>query len=249
MENTRIRSGIPGLDTMLGGGLLKTSLTVVAGGTGSGRTIFVSQFLFKGATAHSEPGLFISFDDQKDSLYANLSQFGWDLADLERKQRIVFIEYPHNELAAFAEQESAMKDLISTLGIKRVVVDSITPFSLMFTSQEERRLNVMKLVSAVKRWKVTSLISAETIHGNEDSQFPHTVSGAESFADGFIHLSFHKIEGKRRRAVEIVKMRGCRHEHEIRRAQINSQGFAIEIPKKPEEAQAHKKVFSDGNQA
>jgi len=244
MELARVRSGVPGLDTMLGGGFPRNSLTVVAGGTGSGRTIFLSQFLIKGATLHKEPGLFISFDDQKNSLYPSLAQFGWDLMELERTQQVVFIEYPHNELAAFAEQESAMKDLISTLGIKRVVVDSITPFSLLFTSPEERRLNVMRLVSAIKSWKVTALIAAETIHGAEQS-FPHTVSGAESFADGFIYLSYHQQGGRRSRAVEIIKMRGCRHTHEVRRAQIGSQGFVIEIPPKSAPQQ---KVASDGKQ-
>lgn len=226
METHRVKSGIGGLDAMLGGGFVKNSVVAIAGGTGSGRTIFISQFLYTGATEFSEPGLFISFDEQKDSIYANLAAFGWDLMDLERKQKIVFIEYPHKELASFAEQEGAMKDLVSTLGIKRVAIDSITPFSLMFGSQEERRLNVMKLVSAVKSWKVTAMISAETIHGNEDA-FPHTVSGVESFADGFIYLSYHKSEGRRSRAVEIVKMRGLRHGHEIMPAHITENGFAV----------------------
>lgn len=229
METHRVKSGIPGLDPMLGGGFVKNSVVAVAGGTGSGRTIFISQFLYRGATEQNEPGLFISFDDQKDSLYANLAVFGWDLMDLERKQKIVFIEYPHNELASFAEQEGAMKDLVSTLGIKRVAIDSITPFSLMFSAQEERRLNVMKLVSAVKSWKVTAMISAETIHGTDET-YPHTVSGVESFADGFIHLSYHKKEGKRGRAVEIVKMRGLKHEHESRMAHITESGFVIGAP-------------------
>ncbi|MFA6489980.1 MAG: ATPase domain-containing protein [Candidatus Micrarchaeia archaeon] len=236
----KIKSGIPGLDAMMGGGFAKGSTVAVAGGTGSGRTIFISQFLYKGAIEHNEPGLFISFDDQKDSLYPNLASFGWDMLDLERKQKIVFIEYPHNELAAFADQESAMKDLIATLGIKRVVIDSITPFSLMFSSSEERRLAVLKLVSAVKGWKCTTLISSEILHGSEE-QFPHTVSGVESFCDGFIHLSFRRDGGKRVREVEIVKMRGSKHEHEFRVAQITEDGFVVGSGAKP----SKKKVVAD----
>jgi KaiC/GvpD/RAD55 family RecA-like ATPase len=230
MEASRVKSGIPGLDPMLGGGFVKNSVVAVAGGTGSGRTIFVSQFLYKGASEFSEPGLFISFDEQKESLFSNLASFGWDLLELERKHKMVFIEYPHNELAAFAEQEGAMKDLISSLGIKRVVIDPITPYALMFSTHEERRLNTFKLVSAVRGWKVTALISAETAHGPAEV-FPHTVSGVESFADGFIHLSFHRQDSRRLRSVEIVKMRGCRHEHEARPVQISEHGFAVGVPK------------------
>ena len=90
MEVHRVKSGIPGLDSMLGGGFTKNSVVAVAGGTGSGRTIFVSQFLYKGAAESGEPGLFISFDEQKDSLYANLMSFDWDMLALESKQKIVF---------------------------------------------------------------------------------------------------------------------------------------------------------------
>jgi KaiC/GvpD/RAD55 family RecA-like ATPase len=229
MEHPRVKSGVAGLDAMLGGGYAKNSVVAVAGGTGSGRTSFVSQFLVKGATDYGEPGLFLSFDEQKDSIYANMASFGWDMMSLERDHKLVFIEYPQNELAAFAEQESAIKDLIDSLGIKRVAIDSITPYALMFSSPEERKLNTFKLVSAVKGWKVTCLISAETVHGTE-STFPHTVSGVESFADGFIHLSFSRAAGKRSRAIEIVKMRGSKHEHEIKPLNITSKGFLVGNP-------------------
>ncbi len=228
-EAARVKSGIPGLDPMLGGGFLKNSVVAVAGGTGSGRTTFVSQFLVKGAADFGEPGLFLSFDEQKESVYSNMASFGWDMLSLEKSHKLVFIEYPQNELAAFVEQESALRDLIDSLGIKRVVIDSITPYALMFSTPEERRLNVLKLVSALKGWKVTSLISAELIHGTDDS-FPHTVSGVESFSDGFIHLSFMRQEGRRARALEIMKMRGSRHEHEVKPATIGSKGFVIGAP-------------------
>ncbi|MCX6773254.1 MAG: hypothetical protein NTV88_05830 [Candidatus Micrarchaeota archaeon] len=237
MENTKQKSGIPGLDSMLGGGIPRGSVVTVAGGTGSGRTIFVSQFLVKGAIDSNEPGLFLSFDQQKDSIYSNLSQFGWDLTALERAQKLVFIEYPANELSAFAEQEGALRDLIETLGIKRIVIDSITPYSVLFQSDEERRMNVLKLVNAVKSWKATCMISAEDKPGSQPDALPHTISGVESFSDGFVHLSYLRRENKRVRAVEVIKMRGSHHEHELREAHITDKGFAIgaageEKPKK-----------------
>ena len=221
-----VKSGIPGLDRMLGGGFPKNSVIAVSGGTGSGRTIFVSQFLIKGATEFGEPGLFLSFDEQKGGLQANLLSFEWDMALLERERKIVFIEYPQNELSAFVEQESALKELIVTLGIKRVAIDSITPFSLLFSTMEERRLNTLRLFNALKGWKTTCMVSAEDAPGSDDA-FPHTVSGVESFADGFIHLQYRRKGTKREREIEVVKMRGCRHEHEVRPAFITNKGFVV----------------------
>jgi circadian clock protein KaiC len=230
MELHRVRTGVAGLDRMLGGGFMKNSVVALAGDTGSGRTIFASQFLVKGATDYGEPGLFLSFDEQKNSIYANLASFGWDLLELESEQKVTFIEYPQNELSAFVEQESAIRDLIHTIGIKRVVVDSMSPFALLFSNPEERQMNTLRLVSAIKGWKVTSLICSETLPAHHEMAVPRTISGVESFADAFIHLSFMKKDGRRQRAVEIVKMRGSKHEHEVRTAEITDKGFVIESP-------------------
>lgn len=139
MQPQKVKSGIAGLDGMLDGGFVKNSVVAVAGETGSGRTIFISQFLYKGAVEHDEPGLFISFDEQKASIYSNLASFGWDLMELEREHKMVFIEYPHNEIRSFVEQEGAIRDLIQTLGIKRVAIDSITSYALMFSSPKSAR--------------------------------------------------------------------------------------------------------------
>ncbi|MCX8196757.1 MAG: hypothetical protein N3G80_00350 [Candidatus Micrarchaeota archaeon] len=222
----KVKSGIPGLDKMLGGGFPKGSVIAVSGGTGSGRTTFVFQFLAAGALEYDEPGLFLSFDEQKSSIYPHLASFGWDLVELEKKQQVVFIEYPQNELSSFVEQEGAIRDLIDTLGIKRVALDSITPFALLYTNPEERRTNTLKLVSALRSWKTVSLVSAEDIPGSSTT-FPHTISGIESFADGFIHISFLREGRVRHRTVEVIKMRGCKHEHETRLALLTEKGFMI----------------------
>jgi KaiC/GvpD/RAD55 family RecA-like ATPase len=110
----------------------------------------------------------------------------------------------------------------------------------LYTNPEERRTNTLKLVSALKGWKATCMISSEDVPGSEHS-FPHTVSGVESFADGFIHLSFMRQESRRNRAVEIIKMRGCRHEHEIRPASIQEKGFVVSSPEAEKKKEGRKK--------
>ena len=237
MQSQKVKSGIAGLDTMLDGGFVKNSVVAVAGETGSGRTIFISQFLYKGAVEHDEPGLFISFDEQKNSIYSNLASFGWDLMELEREHKIVFIDYPQNEIRSFVEQEGAIRDIIQTLGIKRVAIDSVTSYALLFSSSEERQMNTLKFINAIKGWKATCLISSEVVP-SLSSGVPHTISGIESFADGLIHLSFLKQDGKRSRAIEIVKMRGSKHEHEVKPAFITDKGFVVGSIERKEKKEA-----------
>ena len=62
-ELARVPSGIPGLDQITRGGLPANRLTLVAGGAGSGKTIFAAQYLAEGV-ARGEPGVFVTFEER-----------------------------------------------------------------------------------------------------------------------------------------------------------------------------------------
>lgn len=221
----KVKSGIPGFDEIAGGGLNRSSICSILGPTGSGRTTFALQFLVKGIES-GENGLLISFDQQKGNFFANALPFGWDLPELEQQKKFIFIEYPHNELEHFIEQEGAIRDLIDSLNIKRVAIDSITPFAVLFPETDERMRNLMKLVQALRKWNVTILVSAEDISSNQS--MPRSSSSIESFSDGLIHLTFERTQdGRRVRAIEIVKLRGCSHQHGAFEAKLDSHGFSL----------------------
>lgn len=223
--SAKVKSGIPGMDELTGGGFNRSSICAVIGPTGSGRTTFALQFLINGIE-EGENGLLISFDQQKANFFANALPFGWDLPELEQQKKFIFIEYPHNELEHFIEQEGAIRDLIDSLDIKRVTIDSITPFAVLFPEADERMRNLMKLVQALRKWNVTILITAEDISTNQS--MPRSLSGIESFSDGLIHLTFERTaDGRRVRAVEVVKLRGCAHQHGAFEANLDSGGFSL----------------------
>jgi circadian clock protein KaiC len=227
---SKVKSGIPGLDKITGGGFTPGQLIVVAGKTGCGRTTFGVEFLVNGIEDYNENGLLLSFDEKKKSVFANMASYGWDLAELERGRKFVFIEYPHNEMLQFVEQESAVQDLIEALGIKRVVIDSITPFALMFPEGSERHGNLMKLVANVRKWGCTTMVIAEDV-SDPGHGLPKTVSGIELMADGIIHLTF-VLEGKvRSRAIEVIKLRGASHKQGLFNYKIDTSGFSVIVTK------------------
>ncbi len=225
----KVTSGIPGMDDMLGGGYTKNSIVTLAGSTGSGRTTFATQFLVQGYRQNKEPGLYLSFDEPKFSIFANLGGYNWDLPDLEREKHVVFIEYPHNELGDFMAQEGSLLELIDTLGVERVVFDSITPLALL-SEGDARRRELTKLVNTIRRWGVTALILAEDMHGSP-GEIPRTTVGIEALTDGFIHLGWAHDGSRRSRTLEIVKMRGSAHEHVLRPAFISERGFSLVMEK------------------
>ena len=72
----RVKTGIPGLDELIGGGLPRGSCTLLSGKSGTGKTILSMQYIVKGITDYGEPGVFVSFEREPDALYEDMKGFG-----------------------------------------------------------------------------------------------------------------------------------------------------------------------------
>jgi circadian clock protein KaiC len=194
-------TGIDGLDHMLGGGIPKGSVVLVSGGTGSGKSILASQFLYKGITEYKEPGFYISFDERKRSMYRNLAKFGWNFSAYEAQKKFIFIEYPIHEAKEFLAQESTLFNLIVELEIERMVIDPITPFTMLYEDEQRKRQEMMKLIDTLRSWGTTTLLISEQ-KGKDET------IGIEPLCDGVIKLSDIPQNGFSLKTLEIVKMRG-----------------------------------------
>jgi len=79
MSQNRVKTGIVGLDEMLGGGFLPQSANLVEGAPGTGKTTIALQFIYNGIIQFDEPGIVISFEEFPTQYYHDAAQFGWDL--------------------------------------------------------------------------------------------------------------------------------------------------------------------------
>lgn len=234
----KLKTGIKGLDKILGGGIPKENIIIVAGGVGTGKSTFGMQFLEEGIRGNDETGLYISFEEKKIPTLRHMRELGLNIKKLEEEKKLIFIEFPISELEQLFEQEDAIKTMIETTDVKRVVIDPITPFGLLQKNELEKRQNLLHFISKIRTWETTTLLIGEDGRFKENG-IPKTISGIENFTDGFIHLS-NKLENrKRRRGLEIVKMRGCSYEEKIYDFSITKKGLEIkETPslktKKPE---------------
>ena len=77
MEETRLKTYIPGFDKAIEGGFVKNSLNLVSGGAGTGKTIFCLQYLYNGVVGDNQNGLFVSFEENIDDLRKDAQGFGW----------------------------------------------------------------------------------------------------------------------------------------------------------------------------
>src|SRR6266487_1275746 len=90
--SSRTPTGIPGLDKLLTGGLPKSRIILLCGGPGTGKTIMSSQYLVNGILDYEESGVYVSLDENKQHVFEEMLDFGWDFEDLEKKKNLIFQE-------------------------------------------------------------------------------------------------------------------------------------------------------------
>ncbi|MBU0532768.1 hypothetical protein KKB44_04715 [Candidatus Micrarchaeota archaeon] len=229
MERKLVKTGIPGLDNILGGGFLEGSIITLSGRTGSGRSTFALQYLYNGAMVDNEPGLYISIEESKQDFIFHMSGYNWDLEEAEKLNKLLFLDYPIYEVDQILTQYGAIQEIITSTNVKRVVVDSMMPIALFFPDQDERKKGFLKLIDNIRKWGTTTLMIAEDTHSKNIGSLPSTAYGIESFTDGWVNIYFHYDDAmqERRRAVEVIKMKGIRHSNKAYPAAIDKDGFKI----------------------
>jgi circadian clock protein KaiC len=181
----RISTGVPGLDSLIEGGIPKGNTAMIAGNPGTGKTILCSHFVYYGLITKDENALYISFSESKTQFYANTERFGMDFEKFERQKKFTFLA-----LASFTKSgiQDTLEEILSTIRntkAKRVVLDSFSAISLAFEDQSEARTTVQVLLGKIMRSEeVTTMLIIEVPFGRNSIG-----SGIEeSVADGIIQL-------------------------------------------------------------
>src|SRR5467141_2280476 len=156
-----VLTGIDGLDEMLGKGVPTGHIITVLGSFGTGKTTFALQFLMQGLI-NGEKAIFISLEEDADSVIANAASFGWDLPTYikEKKLHIVKLE-PADAKTTVTRIRSELPDFIKRSGASRVAIDSISQLKMPFADDTERRENLFALCNQLKRPGATCVLTAE----------------------------------------------------------------------------------------
>lgn len=221
----RIRTGIPNFDELIEGGFEKNSTNLIVGSSGSGKTIFATQFLIEGMKK-GEKCLYITFEEKKKQFYSNMKDFGWNLEEYEKKDLFKFLEYTPIKVKTMLEEGGGtIETIVLTEKISRIVIDSITSFALLFEDELARREAALALFNMIKKWSCTSLLTSE----EEPLEDKKTSSKSLEFeSDSIILLYFIREKNQRQRYLEILKMRGTKHSKKIYKFSIDKSGIVIE---------------------
>ena len=216
----RTKTGVPGLDDIMGGGIPRQNLIVVSGDPGSGKTIFCLEYLYFGAMTYKEPSVFISLEESEEELTRIASYFGWDLQALIAEKKLVLITV---ELYDFDKLRGTIEDAINSIGAKRLIIDPGVVFRLYFERELDARKRILSLGRMLKKSGCTAIITNEISLDKSSSLF-----GLEEYvADGVILLYHTKLEDRFVRSIGVLKMRGTKISEKLHPVTITSEGLKV----------------------
>ena len=200
-----VRTGIKGLDTILSGGIPRTNVILLEGAIGTGKTTLGTEFVYRGASEFGEPGVIVLFEVSPEKLVRDAAGFGWDLAALERDNKLKII---FTTRAVFRQElqqaDSLLLEEAARLGARRLFVDGVAAIPSNDNSAEPREI-FHALVEGVQRENLTAILAVDAA----------ALSGAhaaalseESIADTVIRLKMEDAARATVRSIEIVKSRG-----------------------------------------
>ncbi len=242
MDSTysKVKTGIPGLDSIISGGMKMGRTVTVSGPPGSGKTTFGLQYLYSGAKDFDESGVYLTMSQNIDDIKNDCKSFGWDFDDLITKEKILMVDARpfkiqdeligkdeslyRGEQLPFEHLTKLILSSIKRIDAKRVVIDSLTILAMQYNDQFYMRQGLQGMVQALENFGVTSLILSEY---SEKDNVP-----LEWFVtSGIIQLRHTRKEDGMERTIQVTKMRGIKHSEQIHLIELDSDGLHLLHPR------------------
>jgi circadian clock protein KaiC len=216
-ELAKVGTGMAGLDELAHGGLPKGRLTLVSGTAGTGKTILGVQFLLAGITDADEAGVWVAFEETPEDVREAMLSFGWDIGRAENENKFRFVDASpnfeqrdfipgHYDLTALL---SRIEHAVREIGAKRVVLDSAETLFAQFTETAPVKNLLLSVAFRLAEMEVTSVMTTE----RTEEYGPVARHEVEDFASRNVIILRNALTGeRRRRTIEILKMRGTQHE-------------------------------------
>ena len=229
----RIRSGVPGLDQLVQGGLLENRVYTICGPPGSGKTTFCMQFLVQGGI-EGTPGLYVAFHESPENIFLDMCNYTFGLPNLVKRNMVQFLDMSGaNPLAWLTEDDESpspgnvlttIKKIIEEQNIGRLVIDSLKAIKFSYSKPQVARRDMTRFMHGLKELGCTTVIISEL----ED---PDRYEIEQHLSHGLIFLHNFFQNNKMVRSLQIMKMRGTRHDCEMRKIVFGVKGLQVDASK------------------
>lgn len=215
----RLSMGVTHLDDMLGGGLPQGYSLLIAGPSGSGKSLLAAAFLEEGARC-GEKGVIAVFEQRPNHLRS------LELTRLIKNDQVGVVDRRVPDLSIDEIVQQLFSE-IQRLGATRVVIDSLSGFELAVAPafREDFRESLSRMVSALSGTGVTVLMTSELEDRYSDLRF--SPYGTAFLTDAIIVQRYIEVDSRLQRIMAVVKVRASAHSDELRMYRIDDNGVQI----------------------
>ena len=244
----RIKTGIPGFDELIEGGLLKNRVYLLSGPPGCGKTTFCVQFLAAGGI-NKEPGLYVSLSESVDTIVSDMANYHLKVRGLIDMNRIMFLDMgPEMEYGLYDTMYQSISfgtdepngdpelsaptphlifekiaQYVEDHKIERLAIDSVSNirFSTQNHAQEDKEIH--RFVRNLKNLGCSTILISELTN-------PNAYSTEQFAAHGVIFLHHYLDDNTKSmvRGVQVIKMRGTKHDSNMKKMFFSSEGLNVE---------------------
>jgi len=224
----RIKTYIRGLDPQLDGGIPENHVVLIAGKPGTMKSSVAFNVLYHNANRDDMTGVYVTLEQGRDSLIANMEGLGMTMSGLEREISVLDLGMIRKKLTQLTNQtwlevfQMYLKNLKKNMDIKLVVIDSLPVLEVMskFSSPRE---DLFKLFEWLRELNVTTFLITEMQQGDEN----FAKYGEDFLADGIMHLDLRRENNTVNLFLSVVKMRETQHKRGYYPLIFDKSGFEV----------------------
>jgi KaiC/GvpD/RAD55 family RecA-like ATPase len=256
MIKEKVKTGVPGLDDMLEGGLIPGRAYVVSGTSGTGKTTLAMQFLLEGARS-GERVVYVSIDEPPNEVKQNMGALGWDIGriqvfdatpdvmnydktpvrDVSTERKVVYFADIGPGIRQTSEKnpvdvtistlQEILKQEMRARKYSRIVVDSLTSLRYFYIRTSEENTTLISFFRLLSDLGVTAILTVQLSEISKPDVEVHVARG---------EIRLHKwFDGRgMMRGITVEKFRGSSHDHRLRMMKISSSGIDVktQVPDK-----------------
>jgi len=245
----KVKTGVPGLDEMLEGGLIAGRSYIVSGTSGTGKTTLAMQFLLEG-TRKGERVVYVALDEPPNEVKSDMEALGRDIGkvqvfdatpdvmnydktpvrDVSTERKVVYFKDVSGVIRQTSEKSPAdmtintlqevLKQEMRSRKYSRIVIDSLTSLKYFYIRTSEQNTTLMSFFRTLSDLGVTGLLTVQLPEISKPDVESHVSRG---------EIRLHKWFNGRGlvRGVTIEKYRGSSHDPRLRLLKITDQGIVI----------------------
>ncbi len=225
-ERGQLRSGVPQIDALVGGGLDRGTSTLLMGPAGTGKSTVALQYA-KAAAALGQRTAIFAFDESFSTLLTRSAGVGLDLAPDVGAGSIEIRQVDPAELAP-GEFTHAVQAAVEERGARVIIIDSLNGYLHAMPEEHFLTLQLHELLTYLgQRGVLTLMVVAQ--HGLVGAQMQSPID-VSYLADAVMVFRHFEMAGQLRKAISMLKRRTGAHENAIRELSIDKSGLTVGEP-------------------